>query len=64
MAILDLADRMTWFQVSAVEGNPSRYETGLTIILIEVYLSCFGIEKTEIEDEKFVSRLKRSGLGG
>lgn len=28
-----------------------------------MYLSVFGIDKSEIEDEKFVSRIKRSGLG-
>ncbi|KAK4616176.1 hypothetical protein CLAFUW4_09736 [Fulvia fulva] len=27
-----------------------------------VYLSCFGIDKGEFEDEKFLSRLRRSGL--
>lgn len=28
-----------------------------------VYLSRFGMEKSEIMDEKFVSKLKRAGLG-
>lgn len=28
-----------------------------------VYLSCFGIEKEELEDDKFVGRVRRSGLG-
>lgn len=28
-----------------------------------VYLSCFGMEKADIQDEKFVSRVRRSGLG-
>jgi hypothetical protein len=32
--------------------------------LAPVYMSCFGIDKSEIEDEKFISRLRRSGLGG
>lgn len=32
--------------------------------MVPVYLSCFGIDKSEIEDEKFVSRVRRSGLGG
>lgn len=32
--------------------------------MVPVYLSCFGIEKAEIEDEKFVSRVRRSGLSG
>jgi hypothetical protein len=31
--------------------------------LVPVYLACFGTERAEIEDEKFVSRLRRSGLG-
>lgn len=31
--------------------------------MVPVYLSRFGIEKAEIEDEKFVSRVRRSGLG-
>ncbi|KAK5685577.1 hypothetical protein LTS10_003658 [Elasticomyces elasticus] len=32
--------------------------------MVPVYLACFGIEKAEIEDEKFLSRVRRSGLGG
>lgn len=32
--------------------------------MVPVYSSCFGIEKAEIEDEKFVSRVRRSGLSG
>ena len=28
-----------------------------------VYLECFGIDKAELQDEKFVSRVRRSGLG-
>ena len=28
-----------------------------------VYLECFGIEKAEMEDERFISRLRRNGLG-
>ncbi|KAK3657789.1 hypothetical protein LTR56_002168 [Elasticomyces elasticus] len=32
--------------------------------MVPVYLTCFGIEKAEIEDEKFLSRVRRSGLGG
>ncbi|KAK5736565.1 hypothetical protein LTR17_007384 [Elasticomyces elasticus] len=31
--------------------------------MVPVYLTCFGIEKAEIEDEKFLSRVRRSGLG-
>lgn len=31
--------------------------------MVPVYLSCFGIDKADIADEKFVSRLRRSGLG-
>lgn len=31
--------------------------------MVPVYLECFGVDKAEIEDEKFVSRVKRSGLG-
>ena len=30
--------------------------------MVPVYLSCFGVDKAEIEDEKFVSRVRRSGL--
>lgn len=30
--------------------------------LVPIYLRCFGIEKSEIEDEKFVSRVKRQGI--
>lgn len=28
-----------------------------------LYLSCFGIEKGDLEDDKFVARVRRSGLG-
>ncbi|EME39196.1 hypothetical protein DOTSEDRAFT_138389 [Dothistroma septosporum NZE10] len=31
--------------------------------LVPVYLECFGLVKADLEDEKFISRLKRSGLG-
>ncbi|KAK4505228.1 hypothetical protein PRZ48_003191 [Zasmidium cellare] len=30
--------------------------------MVPVYLSCFGIEKAEIEDAKFVGRVRRFGL--
>lgn len=30
--------------------------------MVPVYLSCFGIDKAELDDDKFVSRLRRSGL--
>jgi len=30
--------------------------------MVPVYLSCFGIDKADIADEKFVSRLRRAGL--
>lgn len=30
--------------------------------MVPVYLSCFGIDKAEIEDDRFISRLRRSGL--
>lgn len=29
-----------------------------------VYLECLGMDKTDHGDEKFLSRLRRSGLGG
>jgi hypothetical protein len=31
--------------------------------IVPVYLACFGMDKADIEDEKFVSRIRRSGLG-
>nr|OQO31038.1 hypothetical protein B0A51_03744 [Rachicladosporium sp. CCFEE 5018] len=31
--------------------------------MVPVYLECFGVEKGEIEEERFVSRVRRSGLG-
>ncbi|KAK6434516.1 hypothetical protein LTR95_009302 [Oleoguttula sp. CCFEE 5521] len=31
--------------------------------MVPVYFECFGVEKGEVEDEKFVSRVRRSGLG-
>ncbi|CAJ2503371.1 Uu.00g107650.m01.CDS01 [Anthostomella pinea] len=31
--------------------------------MVPVYLECFGIDRAEIENEKFVSRLRRSGPG-
>ena len=31
--------------------------------MIPVYMNVFGIEKGELEDERFLSRLRRSGLG-
>lgn len=30
--------------------------------LVPLYLACFGMERAEIEEEKFVSRVRRSGL--
>ncbi|CAI6332864.1 unnamed protein product [Periconia digitata] len=30
--------------------------------MVPVYMTCFGIEKSEIEDEKLLSRIRRSGL--
>lgn len=31
--------------------------------LAPIYLEVFGVERVEIEDERFLSRLRRSGLG-
>nr|OQO24230.1 hypothetical protein B0A51_12286 [Rachicladosporium sp. CCFEE 5018] len=31
--------------------------------MVPLYLECFGVGKGEIEDEKFVSRVRRAGLG-
>lgn len=31
--------------------------------MVPIYVSAFGIGKEELEDEKFLSRLRRSGLG-
>lgn len=30
--------------------------------IFPIYVACFGIDKGEIEDEKFVSRVRRAGL--
>ena len=30
--------------------------------LVPIYLRCFGIDKSEIEDERFVSRVRRHGI--
>lgn len=31
--------------------------------MVPVYLECFGIGKEEIEDERFISRVRREGVG-
>lgn len=31
--------------------------------MVPVYLECFGLDKADIVDEKFVARLRRAGLG-
>ena len=31
--------------------------------MLPIYLSVFGIEKAGLKDDKFLSRLRRSGLG-
>ena len=30
--------------------------------MVPIYLSAFGIEKEELKDERFLSRVRRSGL--